>query len=615
MTRELIIEGQHVDLAPDTDITLEYVNNLLGDIGKISLSHSYTVKLPKTTRNARILDDPDNVSHQSRATRRYLSARFYRNGIDLIGPAQAYILKTTPESYEIALVWNTLEALQTLSQSDATLNDLPDLPVLTWIGPDGKPDYTANSEQDGALFAEYASGLGTAVYPTVLAASNPAMRLDNLIRRILDNAGVRYVITDQALLSIKDVVLLASNGRKPSLTMEMESGCTSDYASVLRNIVQFGRFTQGWDSPYKGSVIFDNEFLKGDSDSHRVRLNLFIDDPSDNIKNYVTRVVGFSYKTVISQGQTIHRLYQQQTLWSGYFKPRGNGWALTMDEEISVSGWDIYAISVGVPALAPDPTPLVQGQPMLVVNRVHPTLRPDKDNRFPLEGNLPDIKQWDLINACAALFGWAIAIHNGRVDIKTVEETLDTYLADDWSAKIDMTEGGLQDLSYSLSNWAQRNTISYTEDAPVNMHPNADLIIQDLTLAAQKDRYKLPFAASVGNQAVQYNIKGEEVDDVDIKPRIFSLYEEADDSGVVLRHLRFTEDLYGDAIKARYARLQDALLKPVIISANIRLNELDLAGLDITRPVYFAQFGHYYAILKVQTSETDLCKVELIQLP
>ena len=41
MTRELIIEGQHVDLAPDTDITLEYVSNILSDPGKISLSHSY----------------------------------------------------------------------------------------------------------------------------------------------------------------------------------------------------------------------------------------------------------------------------------------------------------------------------------------------------------------------------------------------------------------------------------------------------------------------------------------------------------------------------------------------------------------------------------------------
>ena len=87
MTRELIIEGQHVDLAPDTDITLEFVNNIIGDIGKISLSRSYTVKIPKTIRNTRILDDPGRPGHESGVPRRFLNARYYRNGIDLIGPA------------------------------------------------------------------------------------------------------------------------------------------------------------------------------------------------------------------------------------------------------------------------------------------------------------------------------------------------------------------------------------------------------------------------------------------------------------------------------------------------------------------------------------------------
>lgn len=41
MTRELLIEGQHVDLAPNTEITLEFVNNIVGDFGKINQSHSY----------------------------------------------------------------------------------------------------------------------------------------------------------------------------------------------------------------------------------------------------------------------------------------------------------------------------------------------------------------------------------------------------------------------------------------------------------------------------------------------------------------------------------------------------------------------------------------------
>lgn len=104
MTHELRIAGEPVDLSGSVGITLEYVSNILGQPGKIDLSRSYTIKLPKTRRNAMILDDPGNPGHNSNGVRRFFSARYYRNGIDLIGDAQAYVLRSTSEGYEVALV-------------------------------------------------------------------------------------------------------------------------------------------------------------------------------------------------------------------------------------------------------------------------------------------------------------------------------------------------------------------------------------------------------------------------------------------------------------------------------------------------------------------------------
>ena len=199
MTRELIIDGEHVDLAPNTDITLEYVSNLIGDLGQINLSHSYTAKLPKTARNARILDDPGTPGHASSKTRRFLPAEYYRNGINLIGQAQAHILRTTPDSYEVALVWNTLESLQALSQNPQTLNDLPGLPMLTWIGSNGTtPDYTGTTEGtwvNGAFFAYYESGLGASKYPSVNAGTHPCVTITRLIYDIMSNAGVTFEVS------------------------------------------------------------------------------------------------------------------------------------------------------------------------------------------------------------------------------------------------------------------------------------------------------------------------------------------------------------------------------------------------------------------------------------
>ena len=58
-----------------------------------------------------------------------------------------------------------------------------------------------------------------------------------------------------------------------------------------------------------------------------------------------------------------------------------------------------------------------------------------------------------------------------------------------------------------------------------------------------------------------------------------------------------------------------AVERPVIVSTEVRLSEIDLKTLDLSRAVYLSQYGRYYAILKVQTSKTDICKVELLQLP
>lgn len=614
MTRDLIIEGQHVDLAPDTDITLEYTSNILGDIGKISLSHSYTIKLPKTIRNARILDDPDNVSRQSSATRRYLSARFYRNDIDLIGPAQAYILKSTPESYEIALVWNTLDALQALSQSEKTLNDLPDLPVLAWISQDGKPDYTGGNDKDGAIFAYYNSGLGGVMYPTIDTATHPAFAARSLIERILTNAEVPYIVSNDALARLESLMVLAAPNHKPNRQMELESGSVAAYAALMGLTVNNRPTTDlylsdwqiGWDAPSDVSAGANNTFTPGGTDSHRVLLNLQYLGNQDLSGLYLV-VRGWS-----SEGGVIQA---QEELLRAYFKKIKNasGWYLFMDEEINISGWQYYSLALGnqldtklnIPFTAYD-----TNLPLAAAYRVHTSILPAKDNRFPIQGNLPDLKQWDFIKACMAMLGWVAVIQNGRLILSTYDEVLNDSHAYDWTSKVDMSDGGTLDLGFTLNNWAQANTLMFQEDTPLGFEPNANLMIQDTTLPEQRNFYELPFAASMQSDAHHYKVDGTEVEDIDIAPRVFKV---VDKEGV--RTLEFTEDLYGEKLKAaHYAQVQEVIRKPIVISVNVRLHELDLAQLDLTRTVYLGQFGHFYKILKVQTSATDLCKVELIQI-
>ena len=605
MTRELIIDGEHMDLAPDTDVTLEFLSNMLSDPGKISLSHSYTIKLPRTTRNAKILDVPEIPGHVSQHTRRFLPARFIQNGVDLIGPTQAYILQTTPEAYEVALVWNTLEALQVLSENDATINELPDLPVLPWIGSSGIcPDFNYANVVNDAFFASYSSGLGPYSPDQVNTAPHPSMRFDALLRRILNNAGVPFVLSANAQEAIGNKVVLAAPGHTPNKAMELSSGFVAQAAALQSGVLAPYEFEQGWDSPWYGG-----SYKTGDISTHNVLLNMRA--PSD---------ADFSGAYAEIYGKTLDSTHQESLL-KVKFEQDETGWYLFIDEKIDLSSWDYYIISL-TSSVDPDTRVTFSAYdtqyPVLAVNRVHETINVSKDNRFPLEGNLPDIRQWDFIKAVMAVCGLAPIIQNGTLNFYTNAELLDRTDAYDWTHKVDMTDGGPEVLKYTIDGWAQRNSIKFKENPDLSKNQDAELVVEDATIKDSRDFFDLPFAASQGRIATHYSVTKDgdsyEVEDIDIEPRFFVAAEAEPILSRGQAWLYFTDDLFGKSlIDTHYKELQAIVRTPVMLTVNIRLHEVDLAKLDLTRPVYLGQFGQYYGILKIQTG-ADLCKVELIQL-
>lgn len=608
MTRELIIEGQRVDLADSTDITLEYASNVLGGgSGKINLSRSYTIKLPKTTRNARVLDDPGSPAHASTGVRRFLEARYYQNGIDLLGEAQAYMLQTTEDAYELALVWNALPELQALSEGAQTINDLQGLPVLTWIGQNGAtPDYTGGSSDD-VLFAWYDSGLGGHAYPEVNAGTHPCASAAYLIGQILEQAGVPYTVSSQRVkAALSNMYIVAAPSHKPSREMEIASGsvCNNLSMSTGQVTLLFSVTKAGWDAPIIGTTT--NSGQTGDVKTMHVACNIKAPAGLDLTDAYIS-VKGFAAEgNIVNQEAELERVY--------FMRGEDGAFAVTTELDVDVSAWERFAIhAAGVPGgtvfASAD-----SAAPPLIVWRVHPAIDIAYDNRFPLAGNLPDIKQWDFVKACLVLAGAVPVIQNGKLLVMGYDEAFDKADAYDWTEKATGTEA----VAYSAQEWARKNVISYEREdgMPLSFDPDASLEVQDSTLAQSRELYKLPFAATQYGSIIHYNVTDEgEAEDIDIEPRVMRLRVGADASGASRYELVFAPELYGEGLKATYyTELQEVVRVPVILTLHVRLHELDLATLDLRRPVYLRQYGHYYSIIKVQTSG-DVCKVELIQIP
>lgn len=617
MTRELIIEGQHIDLAPDTDITLEYASNLLDEPGKLNLTHSYTIKIPRTLRNARILQVPERPANEQGLVRRYLSARYYRNGIDLLGPARAYVIRSTEAQYNIAIVSESLANLQELIESKGSLNDLPGLPMLQWIGTSGKgPDFY--SADFG--FAKYQSGLPADPYPTYYTASHPYARVVPLLRMILQNAGVPFSFdeTETVDTDMYDTVILAAPSHKPNKGMETESGIIASNVVVLEEPTAwpvFSNYAFGWDSPKP--LYWTETTLRGFFPGGRkFRLTLNFAAPiGQNWSNTYLELTG-ALQGTLSGTFSIKR-------WP-FVKDDTGVYRVFIEEEMTPESswtglWITYqTLENGeyVPfATTEAPVPYDLQQPMMTVNFIHDHIDIAYDNRFPLQGNLPDISQWDLIRSVCAIFGLRLTVKGGVLHFSDVQTWYDRSKATDWSGRLADGTGETSDITYSINSWARKNNIVYKEDdkeqVALPFNPDATLKVDDQTLKDSRDYYKLPFAASTRDVAEHYEIKNGETENIDIAPRIFRL----DYVNDVLT-LTSPEEMYGQALIERYyPDIQKAVERPVIVSTEVRLSEIDLKTLDLSRAVYLSQYGRYYAILKVQTSKTDICKVELLQLP
>lgn len=617
MTRELIIEGQHIDIAPDTGITLEYASNLLDEPGKLNLTHSYTIKIPRTLRNARILQAPERPANGQGLVRRYLSARYYRNGIDLLGPARAYVIKSTKAQYDIAIVSESLANLQALIESKDTLNDLP-VPMLQWIGSSGKgPDYY--SADFG--FAKYQSGLPADPFLLYYTASHPYARVVPLLRMILQKAGVPFAFDETEAIDddMYDTVILAAPSRKPNKGMETESGIIASNAIALEGLswLSLAHYTQGWDAPRAWNQLGEGEIIDGFYTALRkFRITLNIAAP-----------IGQDWSNMYLE------LYHSSS--NGYiFESTRKRWPfvaddagvfhVSIDEDLTPeSNWNLLTLRFKTlkdgayegTTITAAPIPYDLQKPMLTVNFIHDHIEIAYDNRFPLQGNLPDISQWDFIRSVCTIFGLRLTVKDGALRFSDVQTWYDRSKAADWSGRLVDGTGETSDVFYSISSWARSNYIRYKEDGkrqtPLPFNPDAALKVDDQTLKDSRDYYKLPFAASTRDVAIHYKIEGDEAKNIDIAPRIFRL-------GYVNDVLTLTspEEMYGRPLIERYYPvIQKAVENPVIVSTEVRLSEIDLKTLDLSRAVYLSQYGRYYAILKVQTSKTDICKVELLQLP
>lgn len=119
----LFIDGELVDLDEDTKITLNIKSNLFTDLSKIVSNNSYTIKLPKTVRNQRIIEHADLPACNTDYSRKFHQGRYFRNGVEII-PNAKVVLISVGEKIELAMTWGNFVRLSKVIEEKSSLNTL-----------------------------------------------------------------------------------------------------------------------------------------------------------------------------------------------------------------------------------------------------------------------------------------------------------------------------------------------------------------------------------------------------------------------------------------------------------------------------------------------------------
>lgn len=123
MRDELYINGKKADIDSSTSISLNYKSNFLSDISKIVSNNSYTIKLPKTANNLRVIECAHIPSAVSNFPYLIHAGTLVRDGVEIIRDANVVLL-SVGEQIEVALSWGNISNFDSILEDDAGLRDL-----------------------------------------------------------------------------------------------------------------------------------------------------------------------------------------------------------------------------------------------------------------------------------------------------------------------------------------------------------------------------------------------------------------------------------------------------------------------------------------------------------
>ena len=558
----LYIDGELVDIDGGTQITMSIKSNLFRDVSKIVSNSTYTVKLPKTVRNQKILLHVDLVQNTSIYAYRLHKARYFRNGVELIKDGRVSVLQVTEEAIEVSIVWGLFSQFSSLISKGTALNDLKsndkilynlanevnrfedvkekpyfyagynvwkydDEEDMTWRTDSSMISPGNNSERQKKTWFEYAMRFKGEYSPDKKGVPylHPVVRVPFVLSLIKSQTGIDFQFHEEAKEYINTLVLPLINRKSNDLTSEgafgatfepmaMQSGQMSlnvtDESSVLSG--QRGNKVTSIAVTTDATLIFD---IKAEW-SFELGGKVKPVGRSGGIGGDTDRFnfqKGCLLRMTITKGAE-HETYDMGTEREpfSFTVPRGYRGVCRFTN----SGYGKIEVVKGSTITFEwiDVTHFPNMQ--VIGGTIKATLSKGENvpdgGYFPIAYNLPKIKVIDFVKFLTAITGsFPLQITEDGivrlVPLSTIWKRRDEAV--DWTNKIiaPTSENKPSELNYKVEDYGQHNRYKWKEDDTVKGHYDGDLRIDNETLDIEKVMYEFPFAATDGDTVPMYKIE------------------------------------------------------------------------------------------------------------
>ena len=554
----LYIDGELVDIDDTTKITMNIKSNLFRDVSKIASNSTYTVKLPKTVRNQMILRHADLV--QARDNYPYLThtARYFRNGVEVIKDGRLIVLQVTETAIEVCIVWGLFPNFNKLINAGTTLNQLKSNDRLLY-----KSSNEVNTYEDALktnyFYADYdvwnhekkvdytwRSG-ESMVYPKTVDSPmvftsttfgrsqrmandtgvenlHPVVKVSHILELVKKQTGIDFSFVGDAKEYIDTLIIPLISKKSNELTfdghLKADLQATTNYGALSVNITEAS-------SVFEAKVGDGVSVLNVKSDA-----NVIIDFKGE-WQFDITGARPNGHGSWSYNGDSMrydnynfrHFCYIKMTVTNG---TENTEYIIGSDGQINIlkvpsgykgvckfeySGYGKVEVKAGGSVKLEWLSDGGLKDAQFLGGTLKATLSSDENvpsgGYYPIAYNLPKIKIIDFVKFLAAITGtFPLQMSKDNivefVPLSTVWDN--KRQAKDWTGRIiaQGNENKPKAIDFRMEDYAQHNYYKWKDDDKVLGDYNGDLAINNETLDTEKTIFEFPFAATDGNNVPMY---------------------------------------------------------------------------------------------------------------